>query len=73
MNRLEEVQEEELTAGQGDPIPQLISQASSLHHEKEQDDAVTLKNPWVLAPQESTSEKSTAGEEIGSDDCTELT
>ena len=74
MTRLEDCreEEEELTAGQDDLMPQLISQASSPHHEQEQNDAVTLKK-IVLATQKSTSEESTAADEIGSDDGTELT
>ena len=73
MSKLEEVQEEELTVGQDDTMPQLISQVSSPYHEQEQDDAVILKNPRVLATQDSTSEESTAAEEIVSDYGTELT
>ena len=56
MSTIEEIQEENLIAGQDDPIPQLFSQASSLHHKQEQDDAVTLKNPKVLATQQNTSD-----------------
>ena len=43
------------------------------HHEEEQDDAVTPKNPKVLATQSNTIEDSTAAEEIGSDEGTEAT
>ena len=41
MSTVEEVEEEAVTAEQGEQIPQLISQAPINHHEEEQNDAVT--------------------------------
>ena len=73
MSILEEVLEEDVTAEQDDQMPQLLSQASRNHHEQEQDDAVTLKNPKILATQDNKSDESTAAEVIGSDDGNEAT
>ena len=52
MSIIDETQEEDVTAEQDEQMPQLFSQASSLHH----NDAVTLKNPKVLATEEHTSD-----------------
>ena len=63
------MQEEEITAGQDDPMLRLISPVSSPNHDQKQDDAITLKTPKNLVIQNNNiSGESTAEEEIFSNE-----